>query len=115
MTERIMNRIEVVTLKKSSDTPPVISVRGWIGIGIFAIGLIVLCIQTGLTGDGDGNSIWNAGTLLRSFPHPDKSLHLEFLVPRPLLFGLTGLLLWFSLDFLLSTLKWKKHASKGKS
>jgi len=115
MTERIMNRIEVVSLKKSQVISPVIGIRGWTWIGIFVIGLIVLSMHTGLTGAADGNRLWDAGNLLRSFPHPGKSMHIDFQVPKPLLFGLAGLLLWFSLDFLLSTLRWKKQVSKGKS
>jgi len=49
MTERIMNRIEVVSLKKSQDISPVIGIRGWTWIGIFVVGLIVMCMHTGLS------------------------------------------------------------------
>jgi len=114
MTERIMHRIEVVTLKKSPDHGPIISVRGWIFIGISAFLLLVLFMQTGITGESDGSGLWGVDNLLRALPHIDKSFRFSFQVPKPLLFGLAGLLLWIGLDFLLHTLRWKRHAQKGK-
>jgi hypothetical protein len=112
MTERIMHRIEATVLKKSPDFSPVISKRGWILIGGSVVALIVLFLLTGSSGEINGNSRFNAEPFLRSFHNLNLSFHYDFQVPKPLLFGLAGLLLLLSLDFLLSTMKWKKDAYK---
>jgi hypothetical protein len=112
MTERIMHRIEATALKKSPDLSPVISFRGWILIGGSAVVLIILFLLTGNSGEINGNSRFNAEPFLRSFHNLNLSFHFTFQVPKPLLFGLAGLLLLLSLDYLLSTLTWKKGTSK---
>ena len=112
MTERIMHRIEATALKKSPDFNPVISIRGWILIGGSAIVLIIFFLLTGSSGEINGNSRFNAEPFLRSFHNLNLSFRLDFQVAKPLLFGLSGLLLLVSLDFLFSTLKWKKDTFK---
>jgi hypothetical protein len=92
ISERIMHRIEATALKRVPNLRPVITVRGWIWIGTAAIVLI-----------------------FHSFPHFNTSLHLNLQIPKSLLFGLTVLLVWFGLDFLLGTLKWKRPTARGKS
>jgi len=114
MTERIMHRIEATALKKSPDFNPVISKRGWVLIGGAAIALIVLFLLAGRNGEISGNSRFIAEPFLPSFHNLSLSFHFDFQVPKPLLFGLAGLLLLLSLDFLLSTLKWKKDTYKEK-
>lgn len=115
MTERIMSRIEVVTLKKSRDFRPIIGKWGWILIGTAAFALIVLCLLDGSKGETNGNSLLDADRFFRSFQYTAKSFRLDLQIPKPLLFGMTGLLMWFSLDFLFSTMRWKRGTSKEQS
>jgi hypothetical protein len=112
MTERIMNRIEVVTLKRSQNIIPIISIRGWIFVAASAIVIIMLCISAGNAGALNGSILPDAGQWFASLPMDNNPLRFNFQVPKPLLFGLMGLLLWFSLDFLLNTLKWKRQSPK---
>jgi len=108
MTERIMHRIEATALKKSPYISPVISIRGWILIGGSVFALIILFLLTGSGGEISSNSRFIAKAFLPSFQNLNLPFHFDFRVPKPLLFGVAGLLLLLSLDFLLSTLKWKK-------
>jgi hypothetical protein len=112
MRERIMHRIEATALKKSPDFSPVISIRTWIYIGGSAVALIILFLVTGSNGENNGKNLFNADPLLRSLHNLNLSFHFNLQVPKSLIFGLAGLLLLFSLDFLLTTLKWKRVTSK---
>jgi hypothetical protein len=112
MVERIIYRIEATTLKKNPDFSPVIGIRGWIFTGGFAIALILLFLLAGSNGESNGNSLFKAKYFFQSLQNLNLSFRFDFPVPKPLLFGLTGLLLWFGLDFILSTMKWKRDTSK---
>jgi hypothetical protein len=115
ISERIMHRIEATALKRVPNLRPVITVRGWIWIGTAAIVLIFLLIFSGIIVNSNSNPLWNANSVFHSFPHFNTSLHLNLQIPKSLLFGLTVLLVWFGLDFLLGTLKWKRPTARGKS
>lgn len=112
MTERIMNRIEVATLKKPVNFRPIIGLRGWVFIGVLAIMLLILSyILMGNNGSNTGNSLIDIKLLLQKIPVFIEPFRSTLQVPKVLLFGLTGLLLLIGLDYLVSTLKWKKHTA----
>ena len=114
MTERIMNRIEVATLKKPLDFKPVIDLKGWILIGASGIILLILSFILIVNyGNNSADGLIDSEHLLLRDLHFDKLIHLNLRVPKALLFGLTGLLVWIGLDFLLDTYRWKKHTLKG--
>ncbi|MBN1416701.1 MAG: hypothetical protein JW973_16490 [Bacteroidales bacterium] len=112
--ERIMNRIEWVSIKKSFNVKPVIGLRGWILIGTSGIILLILSyFLIDNIGTHTTNSLIDSNPILQSIWHPDKMFWLNLRIPKALLFALTGLLIWIGMDFLLNTLIWKKHPAKG--
>jgi hypothetical protein len=115
MAERIMHRIELANLKQSPDYHPVINTRGWMLIGGSAVAVFLLIVLAGSKGKSNGNSLINADPFFRFIHKLHLSFHFDLQVPKSLLFGLAGLLLLVGLDFLFTSLKWKRSTLKEES
>jgi hypothetical protein len=114
LTERIMNRLEVVTIKKSLVYKPVIGFRGWVLIAAFGIILLILSyVLPGNSGKNAGTNLLDSANIIRRLQGIDISLHFTFQVSKVLLLGLTGLLFWIGMDYLMVKRKWKKHSVSG--
>ena len=111
LTERIMNRIEVATIKRPLVFKPVIGFRGWLLIAVFGMLLLVLSyILLGNSGNDIGTGITESTVLFRRLHQINFGFLHSVQVPRILLLSLTGLLFWIALDFMLATRKWRKHS-----
>jgi len=110
LTERIMNRIEVATIKRPLVFKPVIGFRGWLLIAVSGILLLVLSyFLLGNSGNDTGTGITDSTVLFQRLHQIEPGFIQSIQVPKILLLSLIGLLFWIALDFLMATRKWKKH------
>jgi hypothetical protein len=114
LTERIMNRIEVATIKRSLVFKPVIGFRGWVLIAVFVMILLILSyFLPGNSGNDAGTNMLDSASIIRRLQGIDINFHFNFQVSKVLLLGLTGLLFWIGMDYIMVKRQWKKHSVSG--